>query len=69
MLDSKNLDLVVYNDVSLPGIGFDADENAVTLVTRAGEREVARAPKPQIAAAILDEIERLLDVEAPDGSA
>ena len=69
MLDSKNLDLVVYNDVSLPGIGFDADENAVTLVTRAGEREVARAPKPQIAAAILDEIERLLEVEAPDGSA
>jgi phosphopantothenoylcysteine decarboxylase / phosphopantothenate---cysteine ligase len=69
MLDSKNLDLVVYNDVSRPGIGFDADENAVTLVTRAGEREVPRAPKPQIAAAILDEIERLLDVGAPDGSA
>ena len=61
MLDSKNLDLVVYNDVSRDGIGFDADENEVVLVTRAGEREVARAPKRQIAAAVLDEVERLLE--------
>ena len=34
MLTDKNLDLVVYNDVSIPGIGFDAPDNAVTLVTR-----------------------------------
>ena len=61
MLDVKNLDLVVYNDVSREGIGFDADENEVTLVTRDGERQVARAPKPQIAAAVLDEVERLLE--------
>ena len=60
MLHDKNLDLVVYNDVSRDGIGFDADENEVVLVTRAGEREVPRAPKPQIAAAVLDEVERLL---------
>ena len=60
MLDSKNLDLVVYNDVSRAGIGFDADENEVVLVTHAGEREVPRAPKREIAAAVLDEVERLL---------
>ncbi|MBA2297903.1 MAG: bifunctional 4'-phosphopantothenoylcysteine decarboxylase/phosphopantothenoylcysteine synthetase, partial [Actinobacteria bacterium] len=60
MLHSKNLDLVVYNDVSRDDIGFDADENEVVLVTRAGEREVPRAPKAQIAAAVLDEVERLL---------
>ena len=60
MLHSKNLDLVVFNDVSRDDIGFDADENEVVLVTRAGEREVPRAPKAQIAAAVLDEVERLL---------
>jgi len=61
MLTDKNLDLVVYNDVSVPGIGFDAADNEVTLVTRAGERRLERAPKREIAAGILDEIERLLE--------
>jgi phosphopantothenoylcysteine decarboxylase/phosphopantothenate--cysteine ligase len=61
MLDSKNVDLVVYNDVSRDGIGFDSEENEVVLVTRAGERAVARAPKSEIAAAVLDEVERLLE--------
>ncbi|MBA3347597.1 MAG: bifunctional phosphopantothenoylcysteine decarboxylase/phosphopantothenate--cysteine ligase CoaBC, partial [Actinobacteria bacterium] len=61
MLDDKNLDLVVYNDVGRTDIGFDAAENEVVLVTRRGEREVAKAPKEQIAAAVLDEVERLLE--------
>jgi phosphopantothenoylcysteine decarboxylase / phosphopantothenate---cysteine ligase len=60
MLTDKNLDLVVYNDVSVPGIGFDAAENAVTLLTRTGERALAQAPKEEIAAGIVDEVERLL---------
>jgi phosphopantothenoylcysteine decarboxylase/phosphopantothenate--cysteine ligase len=61
MLDDKNVDLVVYNDVSRDGIGFDASDNEVVLVTKRGEREVARAPKEQIAAAVVDEVERLLE--------
>nr|MBA3476031.1 bifunctional phosphopantothenoylcysteine decarboxylase/phosphopantothenate--cysteine ligase CoaBC [Actinomycetota bacterium] len=61
MLADKNLDLVVYNDVSIPGIGFDAPENEVTLLTRAGDRQLPRAPKAAIAAGIFDEIERLLE--------
>ena len=61
MLTDKNLDLVVYNDVSAPGIGFDSTENEVTLVTRAGERRLRRAPKAEIAAGIVDEVERLLE--------
>jgi phosphopantothenoylcysteine decarboxylase/phosphopantothenate--cysteine ligase len=61
MLADKNLDLVVYNDVSVSGIGFDADENEVTLVSRDGERKLARAPKTEIAAGIVDEVERLLE--------
>jgi phosphopantothenoylcysteine decarboxylase/phosphopantothenate--cysteine ligase len=60
MLDSKNADLVVYNDVGRDDIGFDSDDNEVVLVTRDGERHVPKAPKTQVAAAILDEVERLL---------
>jgi phosphopantothenoylcysteine decarboxylase/phosphopantothenate--cysteine ligase len=56
----KGADLVVLNDVGRPGIGFDAAENEVTLLSARGERTVARAPKDEVAAAILDEVERLL---------
>jgi phosphopantothenoylcysteine decarboxylase/phosphopantothenate--cysteine ligase len=58
-LERKGLDLVVVNDVSRPGIAFDAADNEVTLVGRDGEREIARAAKAEIAAAILDEVIRL----------
>jgi phosphopantothenoylcysteine decarboxylase / phosphopantothenate---cysteine ligase len=61
MLTDKNIDLVVYNDVSIPGIGFDAPDNAVTLVTKGGERQLAKASKDEIAAGIVDEVERLLE--------
>ena len=61
MLTDKNLDLVVYNDVSVPGIGFDAADNEVTLLTRSGERRLARASKDAIAVEIVDEVERLLE--------
>ena len=61
MLDDKNVDLVVYNDVGSDGIGFDALDNEVVLVTRRGDREVSKAPKEQIAAAVVDEVERLLE--------
>ena len=56
----KHADLFVYNDVSREGIGFDAADNEVTLVSAHGERTVARAPKEEIAAAIFDEVESLL---------
>ena len=59
-LARKGADLFVLNDVSRPDIGFDAADNAVTLVTAVGERSVAKAPKDEIAAAILDEVEGLL---------
>jgi phosphopantothenoylcysteine decarboxylase / phosphopantothenate---cysteine ligase len=60
MLDSKKADLVVYNDVARDDIGFDSPDNEVVLVTRSGDRRVSKAPKPAIAAAVLDEVERLL---------
>src|SRR5581483_3366496 len=59
-LANKNADLFVFNDVGRSDIGFDAGDNEVTLVGRAGERSVAKAPKEEIAAVVLDEVERLL---------
>jgi phosphopantothenoylcysteine decarboxylase / phosphopantothenate---cysteine ligase len=63
-LEHKRVDLVVYNDVSRSDIGFDAEDNEVVLVTAAEERRVAKAPKAQIAAAIVDAAEELLDEQA-----
>ena len=60
MLDDKQVDLVVYNDVGRADIGFDSGDNEVTLVSRAGDRHVDKAPKEEVAAAVLDEVERLL---------
>jgi len=59
-LERKRVDLVVYNDVSRGDIGFDAGDNEVVLITAAGERRVAKAPKDRIAATIVDTAEELL---------
>jgi phosphopantothenoylcysteine decarboxylase/phosphopantothenate--cysteine ligase len=59
MLAEKRLDLVVFNDVSRDDIGFDAPDNEVVLLSALGERTVGKAPKDRIAAAILDEVEKL----------
>ena len=59
-LARKGADVFVLNDVGRTDIGFDAYENEVTLLTAGGERTVAKAPKDEIAAAILDELEALL---------
>ena len=61
MLETKNADLVVFNDVGRPDIGFDVGENEVVLITRDGERLVPKASKAKIACEILDEVERLLE--------
>jgi phosphopantothenoylcysteine decarboxylase / phosphopantothenate---cysteine ligase len=64
-LTEKSLDAVVVNDISRKDIGFDVDANEVTIVTAAsevsemGQQHVARAPKVEIAEAILDAVERL----------
>ena len=63
-LEQKRVDLMVYNDVSRSDVGFDAGDNEVVLITAAGERRVAKAPKDQIAAAIVDAAEELLHEQA-----
>ena len=59
-LAAKAVDLIVFNDVARTDIGFDATENEVVIVSTAGEQTVAKASKTTIAAAVLDEVERLL---------
>jgi phosphopantothenoylcysteine decarboxylase/phosphopantothenate--cysteine ligase len=59
-LARKGCDLLVANDVSRPGSGFDADENAVTFVWPAGEvEELPRMAKVEVAAQLLDRVEKL----------
>jgi phosphopantothenoylcysteine decarboxylase / phosphopantothenate---cysteine ligase len=60
----KNVDLIVANDVSQPGVGFDSETNAVTLVGAAFEREIPLQGKDRVAAAILDRVEELIQARA-----
>jgi len=56
-LSEKHLDLVVANDVTLPGTGFDFDTNQVEIFTRDGRSvAVPLAPKAVVAGRILDEV-------------
>ena len=60
-LRDKSLDLIVANDISMPGSGIEADENQVTLIDRDGELvDVPRLPKIEVARKIWDNIEHHL---------
>jgi phosphopantothenoylcysteine decarboxylase / phosphopantothenate---cysteine ligase len=59
-LAAKQVDFIVYNDVSRADVGFDAEDNEVVIVSADNERRVDKAPKDTIAAAILDEVENRL---------
>ncbi len=53
-LEAKGVDLLVVNDVSQRGIGFEAEDNEVTLLDRwGGNRALPRMPKADVADAIL----------------
>lgn len=59
-LKAKNADIVVANDVSMPGAGFDKDTNIATIMTASGKaRECELMTKRQLADIILDEIAAL----------
>ncbi|CAB4881135.1 MAG: bifunctional phosphopantothenoylcysteine decarboxylase/phosphopantothenate--cysteine ligase CoaBC [Actinobacteria bacterium] len=58
-LEAKDLDMVVYNDISDGTIGFDSLDNQVTLITHKGERQLALASKQVIAGGIIDALVEL----------
>jgi phosphopantothenoylcysteine decarboxylase/phosphopantothenate--cysteine ligase len=60
-LGNKQVDLIVFNDVSREDIGFDAADNEVVLVSEDGERHIEKAAKERIAVAILDEVAARLE--------
>lgn len=58
-LDKKNLDMIVANDVSMPGAGFNVDTNIATLITREGMTECSLRTKRELADDILDAVLRI----------
>ncbi|MCI0459195.1 MAG: bifunctional phosphopantothenoylcysteine decarboxylase/phosphopantothenate--cysteine ligase CoaBC [Gemmataceae bacterium] len=59
-LQAKQLDMVVANDVTREGAGFDSETNIVTILTRDGRQiDVPRMPKFSVANRVLDEVVRL----------
>ncbi len=62
----KNLDLIVANDVSAPGVGFSHDTNAVTILGAGGVLQtVALTDKHHIASAVLDSVVELRSNHSP----
>lgn len=55
-LAKKNLDLIVANDVTAPGAGFDVDTNVVTFVTKDGLEKLPMMKKTEVADELLDRI-------------
>ncbi len=52
-LERKGLDAIIANDVSVEGIGFNSDQNEVTLLTADGEEPLPRMGKQQLADALI----------------
>jgi phosphopantothenoylcysteine decarboxylase/phosphopantothenate--cysteine ligase len=64
-LERKNCDLIVANDVSREGAGFDGDTNAVTFVWPRGDvEELPLLSKREVAAQLLDRIETLREARS-----
>jgi phosphopantothenoylcysteine decarboxylase / phosphopantothenate---cysteine ligase len=58
-LESKALDAIVVNDVGQPGIGFDSERNAVSILTAAGVEQVPEMSKWEVAHRVLDAVVQL----------
>ena len=48
-LEKKKLDMIVANDVSVEGIGFNSDDNAVIVISPNNQTELPKASKQQLA--------------------
>ena len=55
-LTKQNLDMIVANDVTKPGAGFNVDTNIAALITADGIEEEPLQTKRQLAEKILDKI-------------
>lgn len=55
-LQRKGLDMIIANDVSDSRIGFNSDDNAVTVITADAETHIEQLPKRALAAALVEHI-------------
>jgi len=55
-LSKKNLDMIVANDVTKPGAGFNVDTNIASLITREGTENLPLQSKRELAEEILNRI-------------
>ncbi len=59
-LKCKNLDMIIANDVANSAIGFNSDENAVTVIYPDSETSFTQRSKKQLATALIEEIAKKL---------
>ncbi len=66
-LESKNLDLIVANDVSAPGVGFGHDTNSVSVIDRNGvSTEISLCDKREIARNVIDIVSESWSMQGTD---
>jgi len=58
-MEKKGLDMVIANDITKEGAGFDTDTNIATILTCSGDTDLPLMSKRQLADKILDELTRL----------
>ncbi|MEQ1764211.1 MAG: phosphopantothenoylcysteine decarboxylase [Pyrinomonadaceae bacterium] len=58
-MGKKNLDMVVANDITAEGAGFNTDTNIATIITKSGQTELPLMSKREMADRILDELIKL----------
>ena len=66
-LTKKQLNMIAANDVSVPGLGFDSDRNALMVITKTNVHKLTPDSKEALAMSLLhlmhDEYKQTLDVE------
>src|SRR3954449_12048738 len=63
-LSSKQVDLIVANDISRADAGFDVETNAAILISADGDVDTSVQPKTELASIIVDRIEQMLTARA-----
>ena len=59
----KNVDLIIANDISINGIGFNADENAVTVIDHQEQQELTQRSKQQLARELISLIAQKINAK------
>ncbi|MGI6406820.1 MAG: bifunctional phosphopantothenoylcysteine decarboxylase/phosphopantothenate--cysteine ligase CoaBC [Syntrophaceticus sp.] len=63
-LARKNLDLIVANDLTVEGAGFEVDTNVATIILKDGKaKKLDRMTKKELACVVIDEIVKLFKLE------